>query len=348
MTKPVYGTQESDWGEDGLAQDVAVWEDGQRVETGPGFFEWWYFDAHLDDGSMVVITFMTKSIMKRKGNLEPGILVAVTRPDGTRISEARFSPPDSFRASKERCDVRIGENHVDGDLHVYRLHAQTETLAADLTFTGSVPAWRPGAGKARFGDKAHFFAWLPAIPFGSVNGTLRYDGVAHRVSGSGYHDHNWGNVSLPAVIDHWYWGRAHIGDFTLIFVEQITTGAYGGVRLPVFMLAKGEKILTGDGAPLTLAKRNWVKHPGGRKYPTELDFVWKKGDDYVRIALRKPEVVEATTLLNMFPLWKQKLFRLFANPYYFRFRADMDLQIDFGEIHTQEHGEALYELMLLR
>ena len=48
-------------------------------------------------------------------------------------------------------------------------------------------------------------------------------------------------------MDRWYWGRAHIGDYTLIFVEQIATKAYGSQRLPVFMLAKGDKILIGDG-----------------------------------------------------------------------------------------------------
>jgi hypothetical protein len=36
------------------------WEDGIRTSGEKGTYEWWYFDAHLDDGSTVVIVFFTK------------------------------------------------------------------------------------------------------------------------------------------------------------------------------------------------------------------------------------------------------------------------------------------------
>jgi hypothetical protein len=46
----------------GLDPDsVQPWEDGLRTDTGPGSYEWWYFDAHLDDGSSLVIMFYTKA-----------------------------------------------------------------------------------------------------------------------------------------------------------------------------------------------------------------------------------------------------------------------------------------------
>ena len=32
----------------------AQFEDGLRTNGGPGTYEWWYFDAHLDDGSKLV------------------------------------------------------------------------------------------------------------------------------------------------------------------------------------------------------------------------------------------------------------------------------------------------------
>jgi predicted secreted hydrolase len=38
----------------GLERDsVAAWEDGLRTDTKPGSYEWWYFDAHLEDGAKV-------------------------------------------------------------------------------------------------------------------------------------------------------------------------------------------------------------------------------------------------------------------------------------------------------
>ena len=34
-----------------------IWEDGLRIDPQPGNFEWWYFDAHFDDGSTAVLNF---------------------------------------------------------------------------------------------------------------------------------------------------------------------------------------------------------------------------------------------------------------------------------------------------
>jgi hypothetical protein len=51
----------------GIAKgEIAAWEDGFRTRPGgPGTFEWWYFDAVLDDGSTLVINFMAKDIRGR-------------------------------------------------------------------------------------------------------------------------------------------------------------------------------------------------------------------------------------------------------------------------------------------
>jgi hypothetical protein len=41
---------------------IAQWEDGARTDNSRGTYEWWYFDAHLDDGSKLVIVFMNKDL----------------------------------------------------------------------------------------------------------------------------------------------------------------------------------------------------------------------------------------------------------------------------------------------
>ena len=347
MTKPILATSDEELAKLGITEIVETWEDGFRTDTGRDFFEWWYFDAHLDDGSTAVMVFMTKEIMERRGPIKPAIKFAINRPDGVKLSETIAYPPDTFTAVKENCDVKIGPNWVRGDLHTYYLHTETDKMSADLTFTGVVPPWRPRDGKAFFGDYEHYFGWVVPIPYGAVKGTLTYDGKTHTVTGSGYHDHNWGNLSLPKVQDHWYWGRAQFGDYTVIFVEQVTHKTYGFEKRPVFLLAKGDQILTGNGVPLTLEKRNFVKDAGGREYPTELNFHWELDDKQVHIKIRHPEVIEAESLLSGLSLWKRKLLGLFINPYYFRFNAEVDLKIDFGDIQAHEKGHVLYEMMIL-
>jgi predicted secreted hydrolase len=49
-----------------------------------------------------------------------------------------------------------------------------------------------------------YFAWLAAVPEGKISGTISTDKVTREVTGSGYHDHNWGNVSPAALFDGWW------------------------------------------------------------------------------------------------------------------------------------------------
>ncbi len=353
MSKPViFAVGPEFLSREGLTETVLPWEDGQRAATLRGTFEWWYFDAHFDDGTTAVVVFATKPIINPAAPLTPNLSITITRADGSKMSEFALPAADQFSAASEQCDVRIGSSWVkqtgSGTCWSYQLHAESKALAADLTFTGLVPPWRPGAGKGFFGDLEHYFAWLPSIPYGTAEGTLTYDGQTHPVRGAGYHDHNWGNLALPSVMDHWYWGRAHLGDYTLIFVEQIALKKYGSTRMPVFLLAKGEKVLVDDARYLTLQTRDFVPHSGGREYPREVDFTWTRNQEQVRLELRRPELIEGTSLLLALPPSKRILARLFANPYYFRFNAELDLKIDLADLHDSIRGPALYEIMMLR
>lgn len=349
MSKPViFAVTPEFLKRDELSENIAPWEDGLRIDTGHGTFEWWYFDAHFDDNSTAVIVFGTKPLIERNGLLKPFVSLTITRPDGTKAVSYQGFPPGQFKAGKESCDVRIGSCWTHGELHRYEVHFEGDSLAADLVFTGIVPPWRPGAGKAYFGDLNHFFGWLPSIPYGTVEGTLSYDSQTRSVQGTGYHDHNWGNVGLNEVMDHWYWGRAHIGEYTLIFVDQVASNRYGNIHMPVFLLARGAEIITGDGSPLTMQTRDFVAHESGYHYPRQVDFDWKSGQDSIHLRLRNPKQIEAVSFLLLLPRWKQRLARLLANPYYFRFHADLELQISIPTLSAVERGTALYEIMILQ
>ena len=80
----------------------------------------------------------------------------------------------------------------------------------------------------------------------------------------------------------------------------------------------------------------------------ELDFHWESDNKHVHFALRQPEIIASGSLFDMLSPWKQKILRLFVNPFYFRFKAEMDLRIDFGNFQAHKQGTSLYELMMLR
>ena len=223
---------------------IAQWEDGYRTKGLKGAFEWWYFDSHLEDDSSLVITYFAGV-----GKNKPRIDVDYTLADGTLISERITVSENDFHASTESCDVQIGDCTFKGDLHTYDIFLKNDNLEISVQLIGNVPAWRPETGYIFFGNKdEHYFAWLPAVPEGTVNAAVTINDKTSQLSGTGYHDHNWGSsmIMMTRMVNNWYWGRAKIGDYQVIS-SYITAGKkYGYKEFPIFMLAKDGQIIADD------------------------------------------------------------------------------------------------------
>jgi len=184
----------------GLGQKIAVWEDGRRTPKSDHTFEWWYFDGLLDDGTVVVVWFGDNWFY---GSHNRAVTIELTPPGKpTRRIMRTFEEPGSF--SIDSADIKIGPHQFKGDLDTYFIHvdpAETGGVGCDLTLRRRVASYRPATGYIEAGKQ--FFAWLVPVPEGAVNGTLTADGVSREVTGSGYHDHNWGNISPAKLFDDW-------------------------------------------------------------------------------------------------------------------------------------------------
>ncbi|MDZ7577820.1 MAG: hypothetical protein U0904_06580 [Candidatus Nanopelagicales bacterium] len=335
------------------AHTVAVWEDGWRTARDvESTFEWWYFDMQLDDGSTLVATFNTKPSTHPSGPLQPSVLLIYHGPDGSKIRVSQPCEESGFRAATEACDVRIGPNTVAGDLDTYVLHIDVAGVVADLTIKRGAPSWRPGAGVSWF-DSAHkhYLAWVVPVPYGSVAGTITDASGTREVSGSAYHDHNWGNRLMSDYLDHWYWGRAHIEDFTVVYVRMTTKGifGFGSINFPTFYLAKGERLLTDDILPLRLETGEEVPGPGDQTYPSELTWKWQTDAGSVQMRVTKPKLIEALDMAEDAGALRRTLIHaLGGHPMYYDFNADMELSVDLGGVKRIVKGRTLFEKMMFR
>ncbi len=331
---------------------VAVSEDGFRsVDELEHSFEWWYFDMQLDDGSTMVATFNTKPNTAPEGPLDPSVLVIYHGADGTRIRTEKHHGAGEFSAERSRCDVRIGANTVEGDLEHYQLHLEEGDLVADIGIDRGAPSWRPGAGMTYF-DSAHrqHLGWVVPVPYGTVKGTVSVGGQVREVTGSAYHDHNWGNRVMDAGLDHWYWGRAHIADYTVVYVRMTTKGLFGlgALNIPTFLLAKGDEVITDDLLPLRLETSGDVPGPGHQHYPTELTWSWRSDGGSVTMHVTNVEMIEALEMSKAHHGIAQALLGAFEHPMYYDFNADMELEVDLDGIKDTVSGRTLFEKMMFR
>jgi hypothetical protein len=68
----------------------------------------------------------------------------------------------------------------------------------------------------------------------------------HETTGIGYHDHNWGNVSLAQIVHDWYWARGQAGPYSVIASPVTTHQHYGYTELPILMLARDGEVVADD------------------------------------------------------------------------------------------------------
>jgi hypothetical protein len=249
----------SDFTELGIGTTIDKREDGRRTPQSSEFFEWWYFDGLLDAGTVIVVWFGDSWLY---GKHKRTVSIEVTPPGGpTRKVLNDFDDAGTF--ARDHAAIHIGSHSLEGDLDNYSIHVDAAAaggVGCDLQLHRRVPSYRPATGHIAAGDK--FFAWLVAVPEGDISGTFTLDNVARKVTGSGYHDHNWGNVSPSDIFDNWWWGRGLVGSHTVIASVIRAKPSVGGNLVPLLLV--GDERATGVNAygdDLRVSEGDAVRHP---------------------------------------------------------------------------------------
>ena len=337
----------------GLTRDkVEIWEDAMRTDGSRGTYEWWYFDSSYPDGTKLIIFFYSKSPIAVDGPIKPMSTIELTLPDGRKFEEQVTATLEESFYSREKCDVRIGECRMEGDLKHYRIVFKGKTLSADVSLTNTVPAWRSQCGPILFGDKEeYYFNWLPATPEGNVIADVTYPEGTVRLEGSGYHDHNWGNISMLKLMHHWYWGRAKIGDYKVISSWITAEKKYGYKEFDVFMLARGGEIL-GDNSNHTLkflpAGEYIDDHTGKPVYNQVIYEYETPAGEYYRITYDRKGDISRQNFADLLPGVVRVLAKLagFAGSY-LRFEGSATIErLENGAVaESVTEDSAVWELM---
>ena len=330
--------------------EIAQFEDGQRIGMESGRYEWGYFDAHLDDGATVVVFFYTKRNVSPNGPLAPRITIDITLSDGRTFQKLLDASPEQFKASKSGRDVRIGTNRFVGDLNCYHITATIEEISVDIELTGEVRAWRPKSGHLYFGAEGRekLFAWLPAVPDGLASVRYRIGSEEHRASGSGYHDHNWGDVPMQTLMHNWYWARASVGPYTVIASYITATAAYGYEAQIVYMLAKDGKIIADDDAKVSFeADRVAIDGKTGKPVADVTRYTYHDADTRYVVSFERQKTILQAILTDRAPLLKRIIARLIGfDGAYHRFTGKVTVEKFEAAVRVERFDDrAIWELM---
>jgi predicted secreted hydrolase len=324
-------------------------EDGLRTDGGPGSYEWWYFDAHLDDGAKLVVVFFTKEFTAIDKPLAPMIRIDLTLPDGTTVEKLAEFDAGTFSASTDSCDVRIADNAFTGDLHTYTIRAKAEDVEVDVKLTGTVPAWRPESGHWLFGDEGEkIFAWLPSVPEGKVQAKYSIGGRTSITTGVGYHDHNWGNTLMLKLMHHWYWARGSAGPYSVIASYITAEKEYGYSTLPVFMLARDGKLIADDKSKVTFEElAPYTDTDTGKPVANLTRYTYTDGDERYVVTYTRHSDLSTVKFVDALK-GPKKLAAMISgfDGAYLRFVGEVRIERYEGETLAESYvDDALWELM---
>jgi len=326
-------------------------EDGMRTNGKEGSYEWWYTDAEFEDGTTVVTIFYTKNHFDVPGPAWPTVDVDITYPDGTKTSmSSQGSKGSVIHAKTNICDVSINKSYLRYQDGRYILHFEEGDLTYHAEMTSKLPMWRPNTGHWFYGDRdEHFFAWFVAQPSAAIEATLTIGGKVIHMCGTGYHDHNWGNIGMEKLMNHWYWGRAKVEGFDIIACDIIAEKKYNYKRLPVFMIAKDGEIIADDQSLTQIQRKDTIQHPVTKKF-MDNHLIYRQpissSESYTVEFIRNRDII-STSLLDSLgspaKVWIAKL--LLANPTYTRILGEVCLTHELNGEKNIYKAEGLWEQM---
>lgn len=181
----------------------------------PSYFEWWYVDVRLEDG-----TVLSGSASIRDGfgsrSVSASVDIRLRRPEGEL--HVHREDVSVYELGPERV-VADGFTIERGpDCQALHLRVDTELGSLDLQMTGILDAAGWAAEGTRFtmgGERV--FGWWVAMPRADV--VARLPGLAEPIRGVGYHDQNWGSIDLRHNVRRWDWCHLSCLESEAVVVE---------------------------------------------------------------------------------------------------------------------------------
>lgn len=314
-------------------------------------FEWWYFDAHLDGGYTLVAFFYAAYPNPGLDQGKIAVELTLLRPDGRKTQKVIKYKKSDFYASREKPDVKIGENYMRGEnqddgLPEYEIYLEDEDLMFQLTYKAKVNGWRPGTGYSHFAGLGHF-AWVVPLPRASVTGTVRDGDKTMSVSGVGYHDHNWLNFAFQSIIEYWMWGRVYSENFTLAYAFIQCNEKVDRHVVKVLMLAKGSEVIVSSGEYEFAQKNFEFSKAAGHSFPRLISI---SIPNEMSVKLDVEKVYEQVNMLDAFNpiLAFLAKYVLKIKPGYFRLNSKFTLKVIHDGVEFGEQGNTLHEIVTFK
>jgi len=210
-------------------EDITLRDDAFHGRENLPFIEWWYFDAKLDNGyslalGVQVLNIFARGIVTTRLTLyqQGSIIMKSYEKYFLRDFSASSDIPSVFIEGNQ---VILGTYDALKECFIYNVTIKNPDGAISLQYKGCTKGWKR---QQQTGDW-----WAVILPRANVTGTITISNTTMNVTGTGYHDHNWGIGPRIALHFGWFWGTCSSSNYTVTWAEIRTTRL---TQLPIMVV----------------------------------------------------------------------------------------------------------------
>ncbi len=228
--------------------------------------EWWYYNGHLTDAAGGKYGFhFTVFVINALTSHTVAHASLVDQAAGRHYTGQMRVAGNPSKGSKDGFDFSLGGWQMSGASGSDQLRFDLDGLRLDLHLQEATPAvMQGGNGILDFrGVGASYYYSRPRM---DITGTLSAEGQRHKVSGTGWFDHQWGDFELFEL--GWDWFALQLDDGSDVMLYRLFNPKDGH---PVLVLGtwsrNGVTTVLGPSDFQLSVTGHWVSPRTGRRYP---------------------------------------------------------------------------------
>ena len=290
------------------------------------------------------------------GTDSPNLNVNITTPDGQEFVSMLRVPAEESSVGTDQCDVQFGPHYATGDLKNYDVYVEpVEGVGVDLHYEALVEPYRAGGtSHIALGDNDEYYYTDQSIPRCRVTGTVTAEGKTRNVSGTGYHDHQWFNISPLVAWHHWLWGRFYTPNYTVVIYDFVASEKFGFARVPIFgVMDKTGKVIFDNRGETEVETTTYYDEQTKKAYPKSSTYVFHDDDATVKFNVTWTDIIEvrdmygATADKDHYGMAGEQQRKAYdamgSKPAYMRYYANGTLTMTNSEGTVEESGDMTYE-----
>jgi hypothetical protein len=195
--------------------DIEFIDNAYHDPNGLYSYEWWYFDATLENGYSAQISIRCLSVLYRTIFF---IGLNLYNDGITLVNNQKIYINEEITVSLVEPLIKVDgkeifKGYIDEETQdwIFLLNLEMDGIEIDFEFVGETQGWKglvPGIGW-----------WGVVLPKALVTGTLTIYGVELDVTGTGYHDHNWHITAIAGMNYGWYWGKINSESYSITWAD---------------------------------------------------------------------------------------------------------------------------------